>query len=263
MTVARRPDADPDPVTERSLVGRVFRTLELIAERPMAPSELAHSLDVDRSSALRLLRQLVATGYVARDDRSREYGTVGARFLRLVSYTPDHTDLSELVDPILRAARAQYGEATLLAVPARGSMVYAAFFPSRQMLGVREQLGSIRPMHCSAVGKAYLAGLDEDALERELGRITFEGGTALAPRDRATLYRQVQEARRAGYAVDRDETSVGVSCVAVPLRVGATLMGAIGLSGPSSRLPEALLGRIGQDLDSKCWSLRGLVSRTP
>ena len=191
-----RPTGIDEAANERSLVGRVFRTLELLALSPRAPSELAQSLEVDRSSALRLLRQLTATGYVARDDHSRRYGTVGTRFLRLVSHPPDHTDVSELVDPILRAARAEHGEATLLAVPARGSMVYAAFFPSRQTLGVRERLGAIRPMHCSAVGKAYLSGLDDDALEQELARMSYNGGTVHAATDRATLYEQVVRARR-------------------------------------------------------------------
>jgi IclR family acetate operon transcriptional repressor len=245
----------------RSLVGRVFRTLELIAATPMTPSTLAQALDVDRSSALRLLRQLSAAGYVARDDRSGRYGTVGPRFLQLVSYAPDHTGLIELVDPVLRTVRLQYGEATLLAVPARGSMVYAAFFPSREILGVREQLGSIRPMHCSAVGKAYLSALDEDALELELGRIPFEGGTAHAPQVRDTLYRQVLQARRSGFALDQDETSLGVSCVAVPLRVGVALIGAIGLTGPSTRLSDALLRRIGRELAATGSSLGRLAGR--
>ena len=251
-----------DTAVDRSLVARVFQALEVLAEAPRTPSELAVSIEIDRSSALRLLRQLSSTGYVVRDPRSKRYGTIGARFLQLVSYTPDHTDLSELVDPILRATRAQHGEATLLAVPARGSMVYAAFFPSRQMLGVREQLGAIRPMHCSAVGKAYLAALDDDALERELGRLTFEGGTPRAATDRATLYRHVVEARQTGFAVDRGETSLGVSCVAVPLRVGSTLIGAIGLTGPSSRLPDGLLARVGRDLTAATSSLRTMVGRT-
>ena len=59
----------------------------------------------------------------------------------------------------------------MLAVPARGSMVYAALFPSKQVLGIREQLGALRPMHCSAVGKAYLSGLKDAELEEELGRL--------------------------------------------------------------------------------------------
>ena len=237
-----------DAGSDRSAVARIFRTLELLAEGPRTPSELARELDMDRSTALRLLRQLAATGYVTRDPVARRYATVGARLLRLVSRAPAHADLSELVDPILRTIRAQYGEATMLAVPARGSMVYAAFFPSKQVLGIREQLGALRPMHCSAVGKAYLSGLNDAELEEELQRLTLEGGTPNAAHDRATLYRAVMAARVTGYAVDRDETSVGVSCVAVPLRIGDSLIGSIGVTGPTTRLSDGLLDRIGGEL---------------
>jgi DNA-binding IclR family transcriptional regulator len=242
------PQAGEEPGSDRSAVARIFRTLELLAEAPRTPSELARELNNDRSTALRLLRQLATTGYVTRDPVARRYATVGARLLRLVSRAPDHADLSELVDPILRSIRAQYGEASMLAVPARGSMVYAAFFPSKQVLGIREQLGALRPMHCSAVGKAYLSGLDDAELEEELQRLTFEGGTPNAARDRPTLYRVVMASRADGYALDRDETSLGVSCVAVPLRIGDSLIGSIGVTGPSSRLEEGLLRRIGEEL---------------
>jgi DNA-binding IclR family transcriptional regulator len=183
-----------DPALERSLVARVVQAPEVQAEAQRTPSEPAFPIGIDRSPALRLRRQLSSTGYFAQGLRSKRHGTNGARFFQLVSYNPDSTDLSELVDPILRAAGTQHGEATLLAVPARGSMAYAAFFPSRQMLGVREQLGAIRPMHCSAVGKAYLSALGDDALERELGWLTFEGGTPRAATDRAALCDHVLEA---------------------------------------------------------------------
>ncbi len=250
------PVAGDEPGSDRSAVARIFRTLELLAEAPRTPSELARELDIDRSTALRLLRQLASTGYVTRDPVARRYATVGARLLRLVSRAPDHADLSELVDPILRSIRAQYGEATMLAVPARGSMVYAAFFPSKQVLGIREQLGALRPMHCSAVGKAYLSGLDDGELEEELQRLTFEGGTLNAARDRPTLYRAVIAARADGYALDRDETSIGVSCVAVPLRIGDSLIGSIGVTGPTSRLEDDLLRRIGEELVVAAGTLR-------
>jgi DNA-binding IclR family transcriptional regulator len=244
-------------------VARIFRTLELLAEEPRTPSGLARALDIDRSTALRLLRQLTATGYVAYEDASKRYASVGSRFLRLVSATPDHADLSELVDPVLRAARTQFGEASMLALPARGFMVYAAFFPSRHLLGVREQLGVARPMHCSAVGKAYLSGLDDTALEEELNRMSFTGGTEHAPTDRPSLFRQVSVARELGYAVDHDETSLGVSCVAVPLSIGDTLIGAIGVSGPSTRLSPSLVAAIGPELGKAATDLRSRAGRSP
>ena len=155
-----------------------------------------------------------------------------------------------------------YGEASLLAVPARGTMVYAVFFPSAHLLGVRERLGATRPMHCSAVGKAYLSGLDERSLEEELNRVTFVGGTDHAPADRPSLYRQIVEAREIGYAVDHDETSVGVSCVAVPLRVGGSLMGAFGVTGPSTRLDSELAREIGLELRHAALALENSVDRT-
>lgn len=250
-----------DAGAERTSVARIFRALELLAEEPRTPSGLARALNVDRSTALRLLRQLTATGYVAHDDVSKRYSSVGSRFLRLISATPDHADLSELVDPVLRAVRTQFGEASLLAVPARGFMVYTAFFPSRQLLGVREQLGAARPMHCSAVGKAYLSGLDDAALEEELNRISFTGGTEHAPADRPSLFRQVAMARELGYAVDHDETSLGVSCVAVPLSIGDTLIGAIGVTGPSTRLSASLVAAIGPELGEAAADLRYRAGR--
>lgn len=245
-----------ESASDRSTVARIFRTLELLAEAPRTPSELARELDIDRSTALRLLRQVENTGYVTRDPLTRRYATVGARLLRLVSRTPDHADLNELVDPILRSMRAQYGEATMLAVPARGSMVYAAFFPSKQVLGIREQLGALRPMHCSAVGKAYLSALDDADLEEELHRLSFEGGTPQAAHDRPTLYRALMAARRDGFAVDRDETSMGVSCVAIPLLIGDSLIGALGVTGPTTRLDDELLHRIGHELVGAASQLR-------
>lgn len=250
-------------VLGRTAVARIFRTLELLAQEPRTPSGLAQLLDIDRSTALRLLRQLQATGYVGRDEPTKRYMTVGARFMQLVSVTPDHTDLSELVDPVLRAIRTQSGEASMLAVPARGSMVYAAFFPSHQVLGIREQLGASRPMYCSAVGKAYLSGLDDRAFGEELDRVAFAGGTEFAPPDRPALVRQVTTARRLGYAVDQNETSIGVSCVAVPLWIGEALMGAIGVSGPSTRLSTGLIETIGSELCEAAAELRYGAHRSP
>jgi IclR family acetate operon transcriptional repressor len=244
---------------DRTSVARIFHALELLAEAPRTPSDLAASLGLNRSSALRMLRQLEATGYVARDSATKTYATIGTRFLQLASRTSDHTDLSEIVDPILRDVRMMYGEAALLALPAGHTMVYAAFFPSHQLLSVREGLGAVRPMHCSAVGKAYLSGLTDAALEVELSTMRFEGGTDSAPVDRPSLYRQLVVARKKGYAVEHNETSAGVSCVAAPVWIGDSLIGSIGVTGPTLRLTDDVAATIGEHLRSAAISLRSVA----
>jgi DNA-binding IclR family transcriptional regulator len=59
-----------------------------------------------------------------------------------------------VVDPILSDLRDEFGEAAIMGVPANGTLVYLAFFPSIQVIMVRKRLVKTRPMHCSALGKA-------------------------------------------------------------------------------------------------------------
>jgi DNA-binding IclR family transcriptional regulator len=111
-------------------------------------------------------------------------------------------------------------------------------------------------MHCSAVGKAYLSALEPSVLGEIVHRLTFDAGTHNAAKDPVELLRRVEAAREVGYAVDRDETSLGVSCVAAPLWVGDALIGAVGATGPSSRFPDEVAGRIGLHLRNAVEQLR-------
>ncbi|MFI7613499.1 IclR family transcriptional regulator [Nonomuraea terrae] len=231
-----------------SPIQRALRAIELLAVEPLTAAELARELDVNRSTALRLLGELVATGYVARSPATKRYATVAAKFYGLIQ-APE-ADWSQIVDPVLASIRDECGDATILAVPAKDTMVYLGFFPTRHMVAVSEQLGTIRPMHCSALGKAYLSALDDDALDAQLARLSYVGGTEHAAKGPIELRRRVEEAREVGYAVDRDETFEGVRCVAVPARIRGTLIGAAGISGPSSRLPDSRVDELGRYLIS-------------
>ena len=68
-------------------------------------------------------------------------------------------------------------------------------------------------MHCSAMGKAYLSALEDLALDSELGLLSYQGGTELAARGPIELRERVEDTRKRNYAIDRDETAEGASCV--------------------------------------------------
>jgi DNA-binding IclR family transcriptional regulator len=244
-----------------SQLGRGLAALELLATGPKSASEIARSLDVNRSTALRLLQELKSLGYAARDAETRAYLAVPARIWGLVANTPDHVDWGEVVNPLLASIRDECGEATILGVPAAGSMVYMSFFASTNPVAVRERLGTVRPMYCSAIGKGYLSAMSPEALDVELGRLTYQGGTDHAPRGPMELRAQIEAARAVGYAMDRDETFVGASCVAAPVRFGETLVGAAGISGPTARLDTATLERYGELLRLRLSALTPPVLR--
>jgi DNA-binding IclR family transcriptional regulator len=86
-----------------------------------------------------------------------------------------------VVDPDPFPSPRRFGETAIMGVPANGTLVYLAFFPSIQVIMVRERLGTTRPMHCSALGKAYLSALDDRALDSELAVLNYRK-TRTAPR---------------------------------------------------------------------------------
>jgi DNA-binding IclR family transcriptional regulator len=231
-----------------SQVRRAFQALEALVQGPRSAASLAQVLGVNRSTALRLMGEIEQLGYVVREPGTKCYAIASARFYPFISSSPDHLDWSMVVDPVLAGLREEFGEAAILGVPANGTMVYLAFYASIHVVMVRERLGTTRPMHCSALGKAYLSALDDDTLDAELAQLDYQGGTELAARGPIELRKRLEEARRLGYAVDRDETAEGARCVAVPARIGGTLTGAIGLSGPSTRFGDARIAEMGRRL---------------
>jgi DNA-binding IclR family transcriptional regulator len=231
-----------------SHISRAFQALEALISGPQTAASIAQVLGVNRSTALRLMSEIESLGYVIRDPDTKSYAIAPTRFYPFISSHADHIDWSMVVDPVLSGLRDEYGEASIMGVPANGTMVYLAFFPSVHVIMVRERLGTTRPMHCSALGKAYLSALDDRALDSELALLTYQGGTQNAARGPMELRERLEETRKRGYAVDRDETLEGGSCVAVPARIGGSLIGAIGLSGPTSRLTDQRIAEIGRRL---------------
>jgi DNA-binding IclR family transcriptional regulator len=231
-----------------SHIRRAFQALEALVSGPQTAANIAQVLGVNRSTALRLMAEIESLGYVTRDPDTKSYAISPARFYPFISSHEDHLDWSTVLDPILADLRQEFGEASIMGVPANGTMVYLAFFPSVHVIMVRERLGTTRPMHCSALGKAYLSALDDGSLDSELALLSYQGGTQLAAKGPIELRERLEETRKRGYAIDRDETAEGGTCVAVPARIGGTLVGAIGLSGPSGRIGEQRIAQMGERL---------------
>lgn len=243
-----------------SLVLRALAALEELAVAPRTAAEIARRFDVNRSTSLRLLNELETGGYLRRDPDTLQYRIVPQRFYPLVANSDDHWDVMTVVNPLLARLQAETGEATMLGVPAPRSMVYMAYYPSPHPVGVRERIGTVRPVHTSALGKAYLSALEPELLDRELEGLTFQGGTERAAQNAAALERDVDEARGRGFALDEEETFSGVSCVAAPARIGGSLIGSVGISGPSSRLGADTLARFGALIIAEVAAVEGAAS---
>ncbi|MER7209995.1 IclR family transcriptional regulator [Streptosporangium sp. NPDC000239] len=242
------PSRDNSDLGSMSHIRRGLMVLEQLATKSATAAEVGRLVNVNRSSALRILGDLVDAGYVARDDATKEFTIRPERFYGLIVNHPAHEQLIEKVGPLLKRLTGGTGEASLFAAPASGNMVYVQYQPSSEVLTLRERLGTVRPIHCSAVGRAYLSTFDDVALDEVLGTLSYSGGTDRAAKGPLDLRQRVEESRLLGYALDIDETLVGASCVAAPLNNNGRCIGSIALSGPTSRMPKDRLVELGSFL---------------
>ena len=236
-------------------LARGLQLLDLLATADKGEAgvtELAERLSVDKSSVFRLLQTLVKYGYVEQDAETRRY-RLGPQVVTLSRSILTRMPLRDQAKPFLRQLMERTGECAHLAIPARGQALYIDQVESPATLSVNTGVGTLAPLHCTALGKVLLA-YGAEPIPRELRPYTQRTIT-----DPAELRAHLEQTRRWGYAIDDEEFAAGVRCVAVPVwDFRGRVVGAIGISGPSGRvslerLPDlaAIVSEIGQALSDR------------
>ncbi|OQA96492.1 MAG: Acetate operon repressor [Chloroflexi bacterium ADurb.Bin222] len=224
-------------MSEIQSLARGLKILDLLSRAPegITITELAETLGVDKGSASRLVATLSRYGYAEKDEVSRRYH-VGPQVVSLSRSVLARLPLREAAKPYLRQLMETTGECAHLAVLAQGKALYIDQVESPATLRVNAAVGTMNPLHCTALGKALLAFGDAPL------PATLEAYTPNTITDPQTLRRHLEEVRRLGYAIDDGEFDPGVRCIAVPiLDFRGKTVGSIGISGPATRVtPERL-----------------------
>ncbi len=124
---------------------------------------------------------------------------------------------------------------------------------SREILRMDPGIGTSAPAYRTGPGKAILAFLPAEELDRYLNRVRLE---AFIPNTITSVDRllvELQRTRARGFAVDSEAFGVMLRCAAAPVTgYGDCPHDAISVSGPSTRLTDAVIERIAKDLGRTC-----------
>jgi len=228
-------------------LGRGLYILEYIAEQdhPVRLAELAALLGVEKSSAYRLVATLADRGYVRKDSRADGY-VLSRKVLELAGKLAGHSRLKECAPKFLEELAEKTGETSHLAVLSSGKVLLVDYRFGSRPIGVISQSGHAEPLHCTALGKALLAGYDLEELRRVLGSGPLRRYTSKTITNPARLAEECGAAMRDGLAFDHEEFHEGVRCVAAPVfDFSGKVVAALGISGPASNLPPAVLKKHG------------------
>ncbi len=218
-------------------LARGLKILELLAQAQdgISITELSERLDIDKGSASRLVSTLADYGFAEKDKQTRRYH-LGVQVVTLSRSLLTRLPLREVAKPFLRQLMEHTGECAHLAIPGQGKVLYIDQVESPATLRVNAQVGTLNPLHCTALGKILLAfgGVEPPA--------ELEPFTPNTITDIDRLAKNLEQIRLQGYAVDDEEFDPGVRCIAVPVRdFRGKVIASMGISGPASRMtPESL-----------------------
>lgn len=218
-----------------AVVARAFEILGAFDEqhRSLALGEIAERTGLPPSTALRLVRQLMADDAVARRPDGRY--VVGRRIWDLGLLAPVESDLREVASPYLHDLHAATRATVHLAVREDDQVLYLDRLSGRASVPVVSRIGTRLPLHATGVGKVLLAHAPDDVVTAVLGdlqRVTAH--TITSP---AVLGAQLARARRDGHATTAEEMTLGACSAAVPIRLGGDgeVVAALGVVVPSLR----------------------------
>jgi DNA-binding IclR family transcriptional regulator len=227
------------------------------ADEPMSFADLQDASGLAKSTTSRLLTALERSGLVERDPAG---SYVAGRLFWL--YAARHDPWEELVRlarPVMERTGADTGETVHLSVTRGERVVQVAQVDSTYLLGTRDWTEVDVPVHCSALGKVFLAW---HALERPAGEL--ERPTPATIADPAELRRDGVRSRDRGWALTCDELEIGLTGIAVPVfGIHGDVVASLGVSGPTPRL-EGRLDELGRRLLERAAELSMLLrGRTP
>lgn len=222
---------------------RVLALLDALAAArdEMSLSALSREAGIPRPTTLRLLRTLESAGYV---EKTLDGYVLGFKCLLLGGAVRNELPLAKLAGPALVALRDVTGETVQLAILREWQIVYVERVLSpRPVAYMRAAPGTVLPAYCTGLGKVLLAYQDAEEVAAWSRTYHFERHTPTTITSSAELMAELEQIRRLGYGLDREEREIGVRCVAAPVRdATGEVVAAVSVAAPTERLAAELIG---------------------
>src|SRR5262249_22098053 len=137
--------------------------------------------------------------------------------------------------PVMAALRDETGETVILGRREKNAVVYLHVCESRQTVRYSAQVGDLKPLHSSAIGKVVLASMPRDVRSKFLQALPRPRVTSHTLCAAADLADDVAAGEVRGYQLTRGENVADVMAVAVPIVIDGDLFG-LCVAGPMHRM---------------------------
>jgi DNA-binding IclR family transcriptional regulator len=220
---------------------KLLNILETLSEQtePLRLQDIARLCKMNASTTLRFLTALQHRNYVAQDAETARY-YLTFKLCALAQNLTTFFDIRKAALPYLRNVAHVFAESCHLAVEDNMAVVYIEVVNANKTLMSTQYIGNMAPLHCTGVGKTFLADYTPAELEHYIAVKKLAAYTEYTLTDPKELKAELDRIRSEGYALDNQECEIGARCVAAPIRdyAGGVKAG-ISVSGPAVRMTDA------------------------
>jgi IclR family transcriptional regulator, acetate operon repressor len=244
-----RPKAFNDKTDQNTVqsLDRALDLLEHLARRPgRTLSELAEDTDLPVATVFRALVTLQSHAMVEVEEPG-QFWHIGAGAFRIGTAFLRRTKVVERAQGPMEALMRDTGETANLGVEVQGEVLFLAQVETSEAIRAFFPPGTKGPMHSSGIGKALLAWFTPDKVEGIVARQGLAKFTSLTLTSAGLLQRDLARTRERGFAIDDQERTEGMRCIAAPIfGPGGQPVAGLSVSGPSFRLLLSDATRIGR-----------------
>lgn len=230
-----------DKPPARSLVTSIDRAVTILemlsqSKKGLTNSEVSRKLNLPKSTISYILRTLKQRGYLHKDNVLGKYRltaklfSVGSQGLRAM-------ELHDIALPILQDLVDRTGLTSHLAILDGYEAVYIEKVDKPGFIMMNTWVGRRLDVHCTAVGKALIAHLPQQAVEEIVKAKGLPKNTPKTITSPSQLFLELAKVRAAGYALDNSENSLDVKCIAASIfNMQGKVEAALSLTGTESQM---------------------------
>jgi IclR family KDG regulon transcriptional repressor len=214
--------SSPGTKYRRYRVQSVERALDILdcfsfQNREMNLSDVVRKTGLNKTTAKRLISNLADRGFLQQNANTKQYH-LGMRLFELGGIVFSSLSLRHAAAYPMSRLQNETGATVLLGIMMDDQLVYVDKREGRGMIRISSDIGWRRPLHYGMLGMALMAHLDSKETRRILRNNPLEAHTSFSITDEDAFSLRLEQIRRQGYVLERQEAVEGVIGIAAPIR---------------------------------------------
>lgn len=226
-------------------VKKAFRILQIIADSPagLGVSELSKRLKIGKSTVHGITSALEEMGILVRDPAHKKYN-LGYTLLELSRKTYKRMELRDLARIPMEKLMGKVEETVFLGIMNGDHVTILDVVESHNEMKITSPPGTRLPLLAGATGRVFLSQLEEKRkkeIVQKMGLVRYTSKSIVEPKK---FFREAEESKKRGYAIDDEEYLPGVRAVAAPIETTTLPPTAIWVVGFTSNLNDQKMEKV-------------------